>query len=178
MEAVSADVLSVCPRFCNLARFERLPEESKKAVQALRGDHFPSLILHHLPYRRRTSDSPVPRIDDVLDALLDIEHLECDPLTVRDSFTPLHTCVQYAKDRDTALGTEMARMCCDAGCDPRVKDKYNRKPIDLVNDREGPLKELWDVLRMEEYKLTEMVGVNTVVQDEEDEASEGPSDEE
>ncbi|KAL9617073.1 MAG: hypothetical protein Q9160_008103 [Pyrenula sp. 1 TL-2023] len=114
---------------------------------------------------------------DVLDALLDVEHLECDPLTIRDSSTPLHTCVQYAKERDAPLGTEMARMCCDAGCDPRVRDKYSRKPIDLVNEKEGSLKDLWNVLRMEEYKLTEMAGMQTVVDDEDEGGSDGPSDE-
>lgn len=71
----------------------------------------------------------------------------------------------------------MARMCCDAGCDPRVKDKYSRKPIDLVNEKEGPLRDLWDVLRMEEYKLTEMAGMQTVVAEDAEGGSDGPSDE-
>lgn len=72
----------------------------------------------------------------------------------------------------------MARMCCDAGCDPRVKDKHGRKPIDLVNEREGPLRDLVGVLRLEEYKLTEMVGAHTIVDGNDEDGSDGPSDEE
>ena len=42
--------------------------------------------------------------DDVMTELLDIEYLECDPLTRRDKETPLHSAVRYANERELELG--------------------------------------------------------------------------
>ena len=67
-----------------------------------------------------------------MDALFDIQYCECDPKTRMDDDTPLHIAVRYANDKDRELGTEMVKMMCDAGCDPRVRNKFNQKPVELV----------------------------------------------
>jgi len=87
-----------------------------------------------------------------MDKLLDVEYLECDPLTPRDKETPLHIIARYANERDAVVGNEMAKMAIEAGCDPRVKDKNGRKPIAVV---EGSNHELQKILADEEIILNE-----------------------
>ena len=95
-------------------------------------------------------------IDDVMDSLLDVEFLECDPLTRTDRETPLHLCVKYANERDVELGHAMAKMAIDAGCDPRVKDKHGRTPKALVMPSKGEeFEELRAMLAKEEYIANE-----------------------
>ncbi|KAL2417976.1 hypothetical protein ABEF95_001155 [Exophiala dermatitidis] len=89
---------------------------------------------------------------DVMDALLDIEYLECDPLTRRDKETPIHCAVRFSNERDVALGGAMAQMLIDAGGDPRVKDKHGRKPAEICTPR---TEELRNILIKEEYALNE-----------------------
>ncbi|KAL2866720.1 ankyrin repeat-containing protein ANK1 [Aspergillus lucknowensis] len=69
---------------------------------------------------------------DTMDALFDIQFFECDPLTRLDSDTPLHVAVRYANEKDAELGKQMVEMMCDAGCDPRVRNKHGQKPAELV----------------------------------------------
>ena len=90
-----------------------------------------------------------------MDGLLDVEFLECDPLTTRDHETPLHVCIRYANERDIELGGAMAKMAIDAGCDPRVKDKYGRTPKQLVTGSSPEAEELRSMLAKEEYVATE-----------------------
>lgn len=91
-----------------------------------------------------------------MDYLFDIQHFECDPLTRVDRDTPLHTAVRYANEKDPTLGLEMVKMMCEAGCDPRVKNKHGQKPIDLVYQN----KDLKAALQQVEYILTEGVRVD------------------
>ena len=91
-----------------------------------------------------------------MDYLFDIQHFECDPLTRVDQDTPLHTAVRYANEKDKELGLEMVKMMCEAGCDPRVRNKHGQKPIDLVYDN----KELKAALQQIEYILAEGVHVD------------------
>lgn len=108
---------------------------------------------------------------DTMDALFDIQYFECDPLTRVDKDTPLHIAVRFANEKDAELGLEMTRMMCDAGCDPRVKNKHGQKPVDLVYQNA----EIKATLQQAEYILLEGIkgGVN------EEDSSEGtPSDEE
>lgn len=86
-----------------------------------------------------------------MDALFDIQYFECDPLTRMDKDTPLHIAVRFANDKDSALGTEMVKMMCEAGCDPRVRNKHGQKPADLVFNNP----ELKTVLSQNEYILAE-----------------------
>lgn len=90
--------------------------------------------------------------DDVMDELLNIEFLECDPLTRRDKETPIHSAVKYANEREVELGEAMAKMLVDAGGDPRVKDGHGRKPAELCTPRTESLR---SILIKEEYILNE-----------------------
>lgn len=86
-----------------------------------------------------------------MDALFDIQYFECDPLTRMDKDTPLHVAVRYANEKDAELGTEMVKMMCDAGCDPRVRNKHGQKPADLVYNNA----EIKQTLQQMEYILAE-----------------------
>ncbi|RJE26410.1 ankyrin repeat protein [Aspergillus sclerotialis] len=88
---------------------------------------------------------------DTMDALFDIEFFECDPLTRLDKDTPLHIAVRYANDKDAELGLEMIKMMCEAGCDPRVKNKHGQKPVELVYQNQ----EIKKTLQQTEYILAE-----------------------
>jgi hypothetical protein len=108
--------------------------------------------------------------DDVMDELLNIELLECDPLTLRDKETPIHCAVKYANEREVELGEAMARMLIDAGGDPRVRDGYGRKPSEICT---GRTTELRSILAKEEYILNEGLTKNAPA--EEDEAGSEPA---
>ncbi|GLI72228.1 hypothetical protein PoHVEF18_000398 [Penicillium ochrochloron] len=88
---------------------------------------------------------------DVMDALFDIQYFECDPLTRVDKDTPLHTAVRFANEKDAELGAEMIAMMCEAGCDPRVRNKHGQKPADLVYDKPA----IKQTLASAEYILAE-----------------------
>lgn len=90
--------------------------------------------------------------DDVMDELLNIEYLECDPFTRRDKETPIHTAVRYAAERDVEIGTAMAKMLVDAGGDPRTKDKHGRTPAQMCDPKTSELRS-W--LTSQEYILRE-----------------------
>lgn len=107
-------------------------------------------------------------IDDVMDQLLNIEFLECDPLTRREKETPIHCAVRYANEREVELGEEMAKMLMEAGGDPRVKDGHGRKPAEICTPRTEGLR---GILRQEEYILNE--GLKTHAADHEDDDDAG-----
>lgn len=86
-----------------------------------------------------------------MDALFDIQYFECDPLTRMDKDTPLHIAVRYANDKDAELGAEMVKMMCEAGCDPRVRNKHGQKPAELVFNKP----EIRQTLQQAEYILAE-----------------------
>ncbi|EYE99374.1 ankyrin repeat-containing protein ANK1 [Aspergillus ruber CBS 135680] len=88
---------------------------------------------------------------DTMDSLFDIQYFECDPLTRRDQDTPLHTAVRYANEKEAEMGTEMIKMMCEAGCDPRVRNKAGQKPIELVYNNQ----EARAALQQAEYILVE-----------------------
>jgi ankyrin repeat protein len=89
-----------------------------------------------------------------MDALFDIQFFECDPLTRTDQDTPLHLAVRFANEKDSGLGLEMIEMMCEAGCDPRVRNKHGQKPADLVY---GDNKDIKLSLQKAEYILSESV---------------------
>ena len=108
--------------------------------------------------------------DDVMDELLNVELLECDPLTLREKETPIHCAVKYANEREVELGEAMAKMLIDAGGDPRVRDRHGRKPAEICTGRTA---ELRSMLAKEEYILNE--GLNKGVHADEDDADSGPA---
>ncbi|KAJ5130739.1 uncharacterized protein N7515_006778 [Penicillium bovifimosum] len=79
---------------------------------------------------------------DTMDALFDIQFFECDPLTRLDKDTPLHVAVRFANEKDAELGEAMIKMMCEAGCDPRVRNQHGQKPVELVFNNNGIVKEL------------------------------------
>lgn len=89
-----------------------------------------------------------------MDALFDIQYFECDPVTRVDQDTPLHTAVRFANEKDAELGLAMIEMMCEAGCDPRVRNKHGQKPIDLVYAEHPEIKK---ALQKAEYILSESV---------------------
>lgn len=103
-----------------------------------------------------------------MDELLNIECLECDPLTPRDKETPIHTAVRHAVERDLQIGTAMAKMLVDAGGDPRTKDKHGRTPAQTCDPKASELRS-W--LISQEYILRE--GLKQEAQ--EVDADEGPT---
>lgn len=108
--------------------------------------------------------------DDVMDELLNVELLECDPLTRRDKETPIHRAVAYGNEREVELGEAMAKMLIDAGGDPRVKDRLGRKPADTCTPRTEQLRTM---LGKEEYVTNEGLRGNDVVQEDDDEGPTG-----
>jgi len=100
---------------------------------------------------------------DVMDELLNIEMLECDPLTRRDKETPIHCAVKYANERELELGEAMVKMLIDAGGDPRVKDGHGRKPAEICTPR---AEEIRTLLGKEEYILNEGLKNNDHEEDE------------
>lgn len=86
-----------------------------------------------------------------MDALFDIQYFECDPLTRLDKDTPLHTAVRYANEKDAELGEAMIKMMCEAGCDPRVRNKHGQKPAELVYNNQ----EIKSTLQQAEYIMAE-----------------------
>jgi len=110
---------------------------------------------------------------DVMDELLNIEYLECDPLTRREKETPIHCAVKYANEREVELGEAMAKMIIDAGGDPRVRDAHGRKPAELCTGRTADLRSM---LGKEEYILNE--GLNKHANAEDDAGSDPASDSE
>ncbi|RMD44743.1 hypothetical protein DV735_g327, partial [Chaetothyriales sp. CBS 134920] len=99
---------------------------------------------------------------DVMDELLNVEQLECDPLTRRDKETPIHRAVAYANEREVELGEAMAKILIEAGGDPRVKDKHGRKPAEICTPRTEQIRVM---LRQEEYALNEGLRNESVSQD-------------
>lgn len=87
-----------------------------------------------------------------MDELLNVEQLECDPLTRRDKETPIHRAVAYGNEREVELGEAMAKMLIDAGGDPRVKDRHGRKPAQICTPRTEKIRAM---LQQEEYVLNE-----------------------
>ncbi|KAL8667294.1 MAG: hypothetical protein Q9202_000867 [Teloschistes flavicans] len=90
---------------------------------------------------------------DVLDLLLDQENLEVDPLDRLERDTPLHKSVRYINSLPPPSwpsSLPLTELLIDAGADPRIKNKAKLKPLELVDPKNEPLR---DVLRKAEYVL-------------------------
>lgn len=115
------------------------------------------IVCHIQEYLQAASTiTDAPLIDDAMDALFDIQFFECDPLTRLDKDTPLHIAVRYANDKDKELGAHMISMMCEAGCDPRVRNKHGQKPADLVFNND----EIKKTLQQTEYIMAEGIQTN------------------
>jgi len=138
-------------------------------------------IMDHVSQVRWCLEDANFDTDDVMNELLDVEYLECDPLTRREKDTPIHCAVKFANERGARdeeyikLGEAMAKMLIDAGGDPRVKDKHGRKPAQLCIPA---TEEIRVMLGKEEYILNEGLRNQTVEQEEKVEEAGPPSDSE
>ncbi|KAL8965003.1 MAG: hypothetical protein Q9183_004087 [Haloplaca sp. 2 TL-2023] len=101
--------------------------------------------------------------DHVLDMLLDQEGLEVDPIDRLEKDTPLHKAVRFINDlppSDWPSASSIVEILVDAGADARIRNKAKLKPVELVDPRNGALR---DVLQKAEYSM--MVGDDVVVRD-------------
>jgi ankyrin repeat protein len=70
--------------------------------------------------------------------LLDQEGFECDPISLREGDTPLHSAIRYINSLPpsaavTEFSTDLITMMTEAGSDPRLKNKANLTPYQLVD---------------------------------------------
>uniref|UniRef100_A0A060TDT4 ARAD1D46618p n=1 Tax=Blastobotrys adeninivorans TaxID=409370 RepID=A0A060TDT4_BLAAD len=87
---------------------------------------------------------------EAIDLVLDQEGVEVDPVNRLDGETPLHTVVRYSI-QEPEHGAFLAEVLIDAGADPRIRNKHNQKPIDLVDKREN--EKLVEILQGAEYAM-------------------------
>ncbi|KAF2858290.1 ankyrin [Piedraia hortae CBS 480.64] len=101
---------------------------------------------------------------DVLDVLLDQEGVEIDHPEPRNGETPLHFAVRYTVEGGPQAVVD---LLLDAGCDPRIRDKHGRKPVELVGKDNSTLRDA--LLKAEVMAEAERGGGDTVVDDEDGE---------
>ncbi|KAL9098675.1 MAG: hypothetical protein Q9163_005711 [Psora crenata] len=82
---------------------------------------------------------------DTLDLLLDQAGVEVDPVDRLDWDTPLHKAVMYINglskaERDGAVA--LVQLLLDAGADPRVRNRAEMTPLQLVDPNNDALKEV------------------------------------
>ncbi|EEQ28113.1 ankyrin repeat protein [Microsporum canis CBS 113480] len=93
-----------------------------------------------------------------------------------DGDTPLHLAVRHGNEKDIEVGMSMLEMMLEAGCDPRIRNKKGQKPADCVMPQYNQMR---TALMKVEYMMQEGQGVEGQGQDaDEDEPSDGPSDDE
>lgn len=82
--------------------------------------------------------------------LLDQEGFECDPISRIEGDTPLHSAVRYINSLTesqpnnadvSSFARELITMMVDAGSDPRIRNKANLTPYQLVDPRNAALKQ-------------------------------------
>ncbi|CAL3962245.1 unnamed protein product [Diplocarpon coronariae] len=87
---------------------------------------------------------------EVIDMLLDQPGFECDPVTRVDRDTPLHSAVRYLNSLTesspltpaiSSFGTELISMMIEAGSDPRLRNKADLTPYQLVDPRNEKLRQ-------------------------------------
>ena len=88
---------------------------------------------------------------DIIDALLDQDGFECDPVNRQEGDTPLHTAIRWINSEppeQREFGNSLVDMMLEAGSSPRIKNKGGLTPVQLVDPRNEALKEL---IRKHEY---------------------------
>jgi len=82
---------------------------------------------------------------DVIDMLLDQDGFECDPINRLEGDTPLHSAIRWINGESAAqreFGNALVEMMLEAGSSPRIKNKGGLTPVQLVDPRNGELKEI------------------------------------
>jgi hypothetical protein len=116
-------------------------------------------------------------IDEIIDILLDQEGFECDPINRLERDTPLHSAIRYINSQTTSFppnprvsefAHDLIGMMIEAGSDPRIRNKANLTPYQLVDPRNAELRQqLQDAL-----DVMQSQGDYVVDDDEEDEVGE------
>ncbi|KAG9243730.1 putative ankyrin repeat-containing protein [Calycina marina] len=74
---------------------------------------------------------------EVIDLLLDQEGFECDPISLREGDTPLHSAARYINtlppNSDDEWAAAFLSLMTDAGSDARIKNKANLTPAQLID---------------------------------------------
>jgi hypothetical protein len=78
--------------------------------------------------------------------LLDQEGFECDPINRTEGDTPLHSAVRYINSLtpspETAeFASSLIGMMCEAGNDPRIKNKAKLTPYQLTDPQNTKLRQ-------------------------------------
>merc|ERR1711964_78957 len=76
---------------------------------------------------------------EIIDMLLDQPGFECDPISRIEQDTPLHSAIRYLNSL-TQFSTELIAMMIEAGSDPRLRNKANLTPYQLVDPRNEKLR--------------------------------------
>ena len=81
--------------------------------------------------------------------LLDQPGFECDPISRIEQDTPLHSAIRYLNSLTESspltpaisqFSTELIAMMIEAGSDPRLRNKANLTPYQLVDPRNEKLR--------------------------------------
>jgi hypothetical protein len=78
--------------------------------------------------------------------LLDQEGFECDPINRMEGDTPLHSAVRFINslepsDENAEFASALIAMMCEAGNDPRVKNKAHLTPYQLTDPQNTKLRQ-------------------------------------
>ncbi|KAH6710937.1 hypothetical protein BKA61DRAFT_612710 [Leptodontidium sp. MPI-SDFR-AT-0119] len=86
---------------------------------------------------------------EIIDMLLDQTGFECDPISRIEHDTPLHSAIRYLNSLTesspltpaiSSFSTELIAMMIEAGSDPRLRNKANLTPYQLVDPRNEKLR--------------------------------------
>merc|ERR1712144_120585 len=86
---------------------------------------------------------------EIIDMLLDQPGFECDPISRIEQDTPLHSAIRYLNSLTESspltpaisqFSTELIAMMIEAGSDPRLRNKANLTPYQLVDPRNEKLR--------------------------------------
>jgi ankyrin repeat protein len=98
---------------------------------------------------KRNANTPL-LTDEIIDILLDQEGFECDPINRLERDTPLHSAIRYINSQTTSFppnprvsefAHDLISMMIEAGSDPRIRNKANLTPYQLVDPRNAELRE-------------------------------------
>ncbi|KAH7409404.1 hypothetical protein BKA64DRAFT_664855 [Cadophora sp. MPI-SDFR-AT-0126] len=87
---------------------------------------------------------------EIIDMLLDQPGFECDPISRIEHDTPLHSAIRYLNSLTesspltpaiSSFSTELIAMMIEAGSDPRLRNKANLTPYQLVDPRNEKLRQ-------------------------------------
>ena len=84
--------------------------------------------------------------DEIIDMLLDQEGFECDPINRMEGDTPLHSAIRYINSLTPSpevseFASQLISMMCEAGNDPRIRNKAKLTPYQLTDPNNTKLRQ-------------------------------------